>query len=1157
MRLITSQGRTTTGPAFFQPARWLAAGLAFICFYASVWSSEPPPATEHASSIEENGETDEAHDGSSPAEVVPIKEGYAVLDRPTDGSFMASPLPNGEAVAWLGIRYPTVPSNQPFVAPALVPMPNFLSVLRRDFHALVAVAAVGAVSVALPHSRAASVRDLNSTEQYFFDSYGVESGLPGVSVVSVCQTHDGYLWVATGGGLARFDGVKFVSYRPSNAPAFLTTLVYALFEDRSQNLWIGTSRGLVRYRHGNFERIPGLDHTEVHSLAQDGSGRIWIGTYGKGLFMLENDQLRACTGDALAGTRYIMRLFVDSTDRVWIGTDVHGPAYFEHGEFQRLTAKSGQIDARVDGITEQPKGTMWFGTHGAGLFRLRDGNLRHFGHADGLIADDISDLESRRDGRVWIATAKLQQIEDTENPTITTIPDVPRDGIFSVYEDREGSVWLCAKERGLIRAGRMPYRLFAKRDGLPDENVRSIAQDTAGNLWLAGQGHGLTQIAPDGTISTPFASGDDSGPRPTVILAARNGALWMGMPGTGPLRIWRNGVDEPVPEIHGIYGLFQDHAGAIWVGTMTDGVYRYESGHFTRILTDDGKVLPHARWICEGPDGCIYVATWSAGFVQIKAGHATIFDRHQGLPTDEVRSIYVDHENHIWLGFRGRGLGLWENGRCWNPDGLSQAVADHVSAIVEDVHGRLWLGTPAGVMWTEKVALLAAAHGEGEQAEIRVARVDGSLRSASVWSGDHSVVLTTADGRLLFATRDGMLAVAPDRFPARKEAPPVQVEHVTVEGRALDLANALELEAGAKNIVIDYTAPTFVHPSQVFFRYRLEGYDNEWVEAKTRRTAYYSNLPPGRYTFHVVAGNADGTWSTQGATIALVQSPHFYQTTWFFFAVVGALVAAGYGINRWSHQQLNRRLQRLEEKQAMEKERRRIAKNLHDDLGAHLTEIGLSADAIQKKVTSPELTTDITALSERVRTLAGTLDAIVWSANPANDSLDRLCTFVCGLFQDLCRMASIRCRIDLPAPLPAAPLSPDERSNLFLAAREAMTNMARHSGATEAWLRMKLDGRAFQFSLEDNGNGFDLATAEAGNRNGLANMRSRIADLQGTLQVDTHPGHGTTITMRVPVNVASVAPLAKTIPSVAAVNQPDLPSASASAVPGWRPQDSR
>ena len=964
---------------------------------------------------------------------------------------------------------------------------------------------------------AAPLRDFATTEQFFFDTFGLEAGLPGVSVIASQQTHDGYLWVATGGGLARFDGVRFVSYRPSNTPAFSSSLVYALFEDHERTLWIGTSRGLVRQRQGRFERLEGFD-AEVHALAEDRAGRLWIGTYGHGLFVREHGAVHACSAAPLTGVRYVMRLFVDSADRLWIGTDTPGVVCGERGEFRRWPTPPGLLNDRVESITEQPHGTLWFGTRSEGLVRMQANTFTSFGRADGLATLQITDLQPTADGGLWIANGKLQRLEHADSRTITTVPDVPREGVASIALDREGSIWLSAKERGLVRAGRMPYRLIAKRDGLPDDNVRSIAEDPAGQLWLAGQGVGLTRIDGEGTVSTPFARNPaSSGPRPTVVLAARDGALWLGMPGAGPLRVYRDGDERTFPELRGVYGLSQGPDHAIWIGTSADGVFCHRDGRFTAVPLENGEPVPHARWFCAAPDGTIYAATWSSGFARIKDGRATLVTRRDGLPTDEVRAIYVDRENHVWLGFRGRGLALWENGRCWNPDALSQAVADHVSAIVEDARGQLWLGTPAGVMWVAKADLLAAARGRKDIAEVRIAQVNGSLRSASVWSGDQSVVCATRDGRLLFATRDGVLAVAPDHFPRSNPPPPLHVERATIEGRPADLASGLALPAGARSIAIDYTAPSFVQPGQVFFKYRLEGYDADWVEARTRRTAYYNNLPPGRYVFRVIAGSADGAWNTAGAQLAVVQQPYFHQTKWFLGLVLLGVAAVGVGLHRWSHHQLKLRLQRLEEKQAMEKERRRIAKNLHDDLGAHLTEIGLFADSIQQRAAAPELMQDMATLSERVRTLAGTLDAIVWSANPANDSLDRVSTFVCGLFQDLCRMAGIRCRIDLPEPLPPTPLSPDERSNLFLAAREAMTNLAKHSGATEAWLRVRMEGAWLHVTLEDNGRGFDPAAAECGDRNGLANMRSRLAELRGVFAVQSAPGRGTTITMHVPL----------------------------------------
>ncbi|HVU32737.1 MAG TPA: two-component regulator propeller domain-containing protein [Opitutaceae bacterium] len=953
---------------------------------------------------------------------------------------------------------------------------------------------------------------LDQPEQYFFDTYNIESGLPGVAVNSVCQTRDGFLWVATGGGLARFDGDRFVSYRPTNTPEFRTPLVYRLCESRDGSLWIGTGRGLLRYRDGRFERM-GLADAEIHQLAEDPAGRLWIGTFGAGLYVREQGALRHIDASVLNGSSYVVRLLVDHRGETWVATDAGGIFVSGHGSFHPFHPDR-PLAGTVVAIAEAPAGTFWFGTRTNGLYRWRDGRLDHFGPEAGLAGDGVYDVKPANDGGVWIVSAKLQRLADPDHPSITTIPDAPEDRIYSVDQDREGSVWLSAKERGLLRGSAMPYRLITARDGLPD-NVRSIARDATGHLWLAAQGYGVVRVSPGGRIDYPLGLAATGGPSPTVVLAARGGDIWVGT--AGALHRWREGLERTFPQIRGVYGLFEDTSGKVWIGTAVDGMFRFAEGRFTPVQLDAGAPIQHATSFCEGPDGAVYAATWASGFARILGAHATLYDRSSGLPTDEVRAVYVDRKNRVWLGFRGHGLGLWEAGRCWSPEGLAQTLFDHVAALTEDAQGRFWLGTPAGVMWVAKSDLLAAARGTKTIAELRVAQVNRALRTASVWTGSQSVICRTAGDRLLFATREGILAVDPGRTPAGRLPPPVYIEHVSVDGRRVGAGRTLKLAAGPRNLVINYTAPSFIEPSQVRFKYRLDGYDADWVEANSRRSAAYGNLAPGDYRFHVIACNADGVWNDVGATVAIVQRPYFYQTGWFFGLLGLGLVGTGVGLYRWSNHRLNLRLERLEARQATERERRRIAKNLHDDLGANLTEIGLAAEGIQRKVGDPRLNEEMSALSERVRALAGTLDAIVWSANPANDSLDRLGTFVCGLFQDLCRVAGIRCRIDVPQPLPPLALSPDERSHLFLAAREAMTNAAKHAGAGEAWLRLRMEEAVLVLAIEDNGRGFDLAAALGGGRNGLGNIRSRVAELKGTVQFDTAPGRGTRIIMRVPI----------------------------------------
>ena len=270
--------------------------------------------------------------------------------------------------------------------------------------------------------------------------------------------------------------------------------------------------------------------------------------------------------------------------------------------------------------------------------------------------------------------------------------------------------------------------------------------------------------------------------------------------------------------------------------------------------------------------------------------------------------------------------------------------------------------------------------------------------------------------------------------------------------------------------------------------------------------------------------------------MVVIQEPHFYQTWWFYILATAGAAGLVWGINRWSHRLLMLKAESLEQKQAMEKERRRIAKNLHDDLGANLTALGLFAETIGQKTNSPGLLQDMAQLSERVFNLAEALDAVVWTVNPANDSLDRLALYICGLFQDLFQLTAIRSRLDVSAEIPPRVLTPDERSNLFLTAKEAMNNVIKHSRATEVWLRIKMDGGTFSLAIEDNGRGFDPDEATRSGRNGLINMCSRIEELKGAFRIESAPGRGTAVLIMIDFAAREgISPVGRVRPATAAV----------------------
>ncbi len=954
-------------------------------------------------------------------------------------------------------------------------------------------------------------------KQYSFNALGMESsgrwqGAP----IAALQTRDGYLWLGTAGGLAKFDGARFTFFLPPNAPAFLKQLIHCLYEDQEGNLWIGADRGLFRYHKGNFEQI-GLVDASISAVAQDQAGRMWIGTFGKGLYSWQNGQFQSYNSNPVMPGLVVRCLFVDSSDRIWVGfRKASGVICGEKGVFRHYDA-GGKLHGEVQAVCEQPRGTLWFGMRGDGIFRLKDNSVYQCTPENGLAGTQIFDLKPSLDGGVWVAEGLLQKIVDPDRCILNTIIGVPSETIHAICEDRERNVWLCGFPDGLIRGCETPYRSISVTDGLPGNGVKTVKADGQGNLWMAVQHEGVVKMSPDGQVTTYTKNDGLPGDDPTLAYPASDGTVWIGI--GRHLCVYRDGAFKSYPDVPALCGAYEDHLGAMWLGTEDEGVFRYKDGAFGKVESAPGQPIPHATSFFETSDGTMYIGTWRSGIFKIKDGQMTIYDHNNGLPTDDVRAVYVDKEGHIWAGLRAEGLAVWQDGRWTHTPALSQVVAYQVTAIAEDDRHQLWLGTRHGVMWAPKDALLAAARGERSLPKLQIVDMVDGFHVGSVWSGAQPVVWQRPDHSLLFATHFGVLVIDPDHLLPNAVPPPVHIEKVTLDGRTVDPADTIYIPAGVKEVVIEYTALSFSQPNLVSFKYMLEGCDRDWVDVGTRRVAFYGQLPARKYVFRVKACNSDGVWNDQGAQISLIQQPHFYERWWFYGVFFLGAAGAVLGFSRWSNHQLKLKLERLEQKQAMErekeKERLRIARNLHDGLGANLTEIGLFAETAKHPASSPQTTKDMAFLSERVRTMAEALDAVVWVVNPANDSLDRLSAYICEIFEALLRISSIRGRQDVSGDIPPYPVTPEERSNFFLTAKEAINNMVKHSGATEGRLRIKIEADKFCLTLEDNGVGFDPSLPENARRNGLANMRARIAELKGTFILNSTPGKGTSILISV------------------------------------------
>lgn len=952
-------------------------------------------------------------------------------------------------------------------------------------------------------------------------------GLPHSSVQAIAQTSDGYLWVGTSKGLARFDGMRFVTFEHRDAPvqivnASITALsageagslwigcrdeglvslhdgnfsvysekdglvcnsIRALHRSRHDSLWIGTTNGLARYRDGRFRdftRANGLPNNVVRSINEGPTGDIWIGGFG---FVGRMNPASARFEIAMEGTPSTVRtIYQDTRSNVWAGTSA-GLSELAGAEIRRHTRAEGLPDNIVNAIFEDSTGVLWVGTSG-GLCRRVDGTF----------------------------------ITETDNEGVSY------DMVNVIYEDREGNIWIGAKD-GLYRLSARRFVSFSKLQGLRHNNVMSVCESRSGAIWLGTWGGGVNQLKQEIVAALPRQIRIDDQPRNlTLSLAlheARDGSFWIGTDYDAGLFNWRNGKFIHIGKAEGLHDsaikvIYEDRATNLWVGTST-GLNLLRNGKFTRFTATNGLAGTAVRAVCEDDSGRLWIGT--DGGLTCRANDSFFnFGPREGWSGAPVLCLYSDQQQALWIGTEGHGLArMMPSGGttnfvfCTTRHGL---ISDHVLEVIEDDDGWMWLASLKGVFRVKKTDLDDFAAGKIQRvSSTAYGQADGMLSvqcngvaKPSAWK--------SRDGRLWFATTKGVVAVDP-KIKMNEKPPAVVIEDVLADKRRVAIQPpSITIPPGRGELEFRYTALSFTAPEKNQFKYKLEGIDPDWVEAGSRRSAFYNNVSPGDYRFHVIACNNDGAWNSSGSSVKLSLQPHFWQTWWFSGAAILSGAIAVSGAARFvTRKRLQRELDRLERQHILEKERARIAQDIHDDLGSSLTRIAMLGERAREDLANPAAAEThvgkiVICAHESVRSL----DEIVWAVNPAHDTLDSLAEYISHFTNEFFQNTSIQCRLEIPMDLPSYPLPADMRHNVFLAVKEALNNVLKHSQATEVCVRMSESASRVQVLIEDNGCGFDSRMTGMGN--GLGNMRKRLEELGGRFDISSAAGHGAKIKLEI------------------------------------------
>ncbi len=756
----------------------------------------------------------------------------------------------------------------------------------------------------------ASLDTAKALTQYTQEAWGADSGLPQSSVLAIAQTPDGYLWIATEQGLVRFDGLRFAVFDKHNTPELQSDSISALLVDHAGALWVGTHGGGVsRFKKGTFTTYTsrnGLSSDAINSLYEDASGALWIGTDGGGLDRVDIDRLQGAifrnygAADGLPDTA-VFSIAGDRSGALWMGTPA-GLARFQNGKFITYTKKNGLPDNYVKSVYVDRQDTVWIGTNGGGLSRFADGRFTNYTTHDGLSSNTIWSVYADRAGTLWIGTgdAGLNRFRNGKVDVYAARQGLPSDQIWTTFEGREGSLWIGTKGGGLVRLRDGPFTTLGARDGLSSDVVLSVYQDRAGAVWLGTNGGGLSRIK-NGAIATYRRK--DGLPDNLVLSAAEDseGNFWAGT-GKGLARL-ENGRFVAYGPPSGLPGgmvvaTYVDRQGRLWVGTRS-GLSRFDGRRFTTFTTKDGLSSSYATSIFEDAQGTLWIGTYGGGLNAFKDNRFTSYTTRDGLSNNVVWSIAGDPDGTLWVGTNGGGLDRFKGGKFTAYTTRNGLFDDAIYSILDDSLGYLWMSSIRGVFRVSRQDLELFSEGRIKAIHSTGYGVSDGMKSKECNGAFQPAGWKTHDGRLWFPTMKGVSIVDPKHLEPDTTPPPVVIEVAVVDGKSIPVDQPLHLPPGKGRLQFEFTALSLVASDKIQFEYMLEGFDKDWIDAGPRRAAYYTNIPPGKYRFRVIACNKDGVWNTRGAATAFITlTPHVYQTRTFAFLCSLAATGLFFGAYR-------------------------------------------------------------------------------------------------------------------------------------------------------------------------------------------------------------------------------------------------------------------
>ncbi len=963
--------------------------------------------------------------------------------------------------------------------------------------------------------------------------------------MSVVRRADGYLWVVTRTGVFRSEGVKFEALPKIVSDITPDVFTPATLMDRRKRLWLCKTGGTVACVDDAGVRVftpkDGLGGGNFRSIVEDKDGAIWVSYTG-----LNNPRRiqdgRVHTIETHPSAKYATALASDSNGQIWFAKELEVGFLRDEGLLPLHKFKQEVIR-----IEMARKGGVWC-SDGDEVWRCEEsGVVEKLGR---IPFGKLKVLFEDRRGRLWVAAAKEAPASEDKPEAVLFYYDgrsfkqvpVSCPGIVSMSDDEQGNLWLSTRRAGLIQVREQLTKIVQPIvDASP--GVQSFCETGEGTFFATGNFGMLTRWRGAAWERMTPQHGWPGGVWCTSVVADSQGGAWLGTHANGVFR-WIDGKFSRISafdkmSLRVVQALLSAANGDLWVGMdSAESLFRLRDGKLQTFPLPPGHGNVCA--MAEDASGTVWVAT-DAGMV-LRSNGDTLLNLTPKLSAwrEQICSLHCSPDGSLWIGYATRGLGRLKQGR-FTLFGREQRIEEQsISQIQSDDSGWLWCGGNTNVFCLKLEDLEAVADGRLEKLEpMFLGRGEGWPRvAASVECWPRA--MRSRAGEICMATSAGLVVIRPECRAENPLRPTVLIERVNLNGepfaayesrlisatpQASPLVNLKELHQpvslgrGVRQLGVEFGVISFLGQENLHYRYRLEGLDDDWVDARDQRVAFFSQLPPGKYRFQVSACSNKGIWNEAGAAFAFKVEPFYWQTIWFRIgAMLAVLLLIVGAIMYFARSRLRAQAERLRQQQALVRERARIAEDLHDDLGARLTEVSLIGSLGVRPATSLEKAQDyLKEVVGKSREMVEALDEIVWAVNPKRDDIPSVTSYLIHYAERFFEPTPIHCRFDVATDIPSAHMSSEQRHELFLAFKEALSNVAKHSSATEVLLRVSVQDGTLRVVIEDNGCGLPEKTVGLGG-DGMFNMRMRLTRMSGRCHVRSTAGNGTIVEFTLPLS---------------------------------------